>query len=68
LTEEPQGLLSIAGILDKSELLSVVSNIHQEPGFDGKVRKRGKARPEVKDRKWTAIKDSESDNWVIRSI
>ncbi|KAK1963810.1 hypothetical protein LY78DRAFT_739536 [Colletotrichum sublineola] len=35
LTEEPQGLLSMAAILDKSELLGIASDIRQETGFDG---------------------------------
>lgn len=68
LTEEPQGLLSMAGILDSSELLHIASHIRQDPGYDGLMRKRGKARPEVADRKWAVVKDLKHDNWVIRSM
>ncbi|KAH6982391.1 hypothetical protein EDB80DRAFT_736546 [Ilyonectria destructans] len=58
----------MAAILDDSELLGVASNIRQEPGFDGEVRKKGKALPEVKDRKWTAMRDLECGQWVIGSM
>ncbi|KAK1573461.1 uncharacterized protein LY79DRAFT_568607 [Colletotrichum navitas] len=68
LTEEPQGLLSMAGILGGSELLSIASDISQETGFDGDIRKRGKARSDVKDRKWRAAMNPETGHWVVRTV
>lgn len=68
LTEEPQGLLSMAAILDRSELLQVASRMRREDGFDGGVWKRGKDRPEVKERKWRAAMNPETGNWVVRAV
>ncbi|GKT44400.1 uncharacterized protein ColSpa_04581 [Colletotrichum spaethianum] len=68
LTEEPQGLLSLAAILDKSELLGIASKIRQEKGFDGKIWKRGMARSDVKDKKWRAAMNPETGNWVVRAV
>lgn len=67
LSEEPQGLLSTAGILDQSQLLFIASNIRHEIGSPEGTRERGKGRLEVKDRKWGAVKDAQG-NWVIRCI
>ncbi|KAF4981712.1 hypothetical protein FZEAL_2514 [Fusarium zealandicum] len=70
LSEDPEGLLSMAAILENSELLQIASEIRQEmgPDGDGAIRKRGEARSDVKDRKWGAIRSPETDNWVINSI
>ncbi|KAM0499433.1 hypothetical protein ACHAP8_005588 [Fusarium lateritium] len=68
LTEEPQGLLSEAAILHKSSILRVISSIHNEPDFNGKVRQVGKNYAEVKDKKWVATKDIKTNQWVISSI
>ncbi|KAF4462137.1 hypothetical protein FALBO_11058 [Fusarium albosuccineum] len=68
LTEEPEGLLSMAGILCNSELFTIAWNIRHDPKFDGGVIEMGKTRPEVKDRRWGAMKDVESNNWVVRSV
>ncbi|KAF7550009.1 hypothetical protein G7Z17_g6006 [Cylindrodendrum hubeiense] len=68
LTEEPQGLLSMAAILDKSELSGIVSDMRQEAEFNGGIRERGISRPAVKDRKWRAANDSGSSSWVVRSV
>ncbi|KAH6986958.1 hypothetical protein EDB80DRAFT_817618 [Ilyonectria destructans] len=67
LTEEPEGLLSMAAILDDSELLQIASKIRRQHGFNGEVCKIGKALPEVKDRRWTATRDSVGQ-WVIGPI
>ncbi|OHW96567.1 DUF3433 domain-containing protein [Colletotrichum incanum] len=68
LTEEPQGLLSMAAILDKSELLGIASEIRQETGFDGGVWERGMTRPDVKDKKWRAAMNPETGHWVVRAV
>ncbi|KAG8670374.1 hypothetical protein FPOAC2_09729 [Fusarium poae] len=68
LTEEPQGLLSEAAILHKSDILRVVSSIRSEPGFNGEVRQTGKNYAEVKNKKWMATKDDKSNQWVISSF
>ncbi|KAK1981132.1 hypothetical protein LZ30DRAFT_721171 [Colletotrichum cereale] len=68
LTEEPQGLLSMAAMLDKSELLDFASDIRQEAGFDGEIWKRGMVRSDVKDRKWRAVMNPETGNWVVRAV
>ncbi|KAH7139648.1 hypothetical protein B0J13DRAFT_608907 [Dactylonectria estremocensis] len=68
LTEEPEGLLSMAAILNGSELLDIASDIRGEPGFNGEVCKIGKALPEVKGRRWTATRDPVHGQWVIGSI
>ncbi|KPM36208.1 hypothetical protein AK830_g10349 [Neonectria ditissima] len=68
LSEEPKGLLSMAAILDKSELSRIVSDVRKEADFDGGIRERGKARPEVRDRKWIAVKASDSSSWVVKSV
>lgn len=68
LTEEPEGQLSMAGILCNSELFTIAWNIRHDPAFDGGVIEMGKTRPEVKDRRWGAMKDVESNNWVVRSV
>ncbi|WQF78793.1 hypothetical protein CDEST_03807 [Colletotrichum destructivum] len=67
LTEEPQGLLSMAAILEKSELLEVVSDIRQEDGFTGGIWEKGMARWDVKGRKWVAVMNPETRNWVVRA-
>ncbi|KAH6956192.1 hypothetical protein DER45DRAFT_566288 [Fusarium avenaceum] len=68
LTEEPQGLLSVAAILSESDLLRLASSIRKEPHFDGNVRQKGKSNSEVMDRKWTATKDDKNDQWVLSPI
>lgn len=68
LTEEPQGLLSAAAILSGSCLHHIVTNMRNEPGFDGNVRQKGKDHNDVKDRKWAAIKDDQYNQWVISPI
>ncbi|KAL9571912.1 hypothetical protein ACKAV7_003901 [Fusarium commune] len=68
LTEEPEGLLSVAAILGESDLLRIISSIRKEPGFDGNVRRSGKRHSEVIDRKWKATKDDEHGQWVISPI
>ncbi|KAJ4329285.1 hypothetical protein N0V84_000180 [Fusarium piperis] len=67
LSEEPQGLLSMAAILEKSDLLRVASEIRQEVGFDGEIRERAKGQAEVKDRKWRVVKHPETGYWVVRA-
>ncbi|KAK1997391.1 hypothetical protein LX36DRAFT_73448 [Colletotrichum falcatum] len=68
LTEEPRGLLSMAAVLEKSELLDIASDMRQERGFDGEVWKRGTARWDVNGRKWKAAMDPETGNWVVRAV
>ncbi|KAM5350120.1 hypothetical protein ACJ41O_006625 [Fusarium nematophilum] len=68
LSEEPQGLLSVAGILDRSDLLRIASDIRQETEFTGGTRDTGKKRPDVKDRRWTAARDFQSGNWFIKPL
>ncbi|WYZ43646.1 hypothetical protein EsH8_VII_000082 [Colletotrichum jinshuiense] len=68
LTEEPQGLLSMAAVLEKSELLDIASDIRQEAGFDGGIWERGMARSDIKDRKWKAVMNPETGHWVIRLV
>ena len=68
LAEEPEGLLSMAGILESSQLLSIASNIRQETDIQGGTREKGKSRPEVKDKKWTAEHDPTYNHWIIKSI
>lgn len=68
LSEEPQGLLSMAGILDQSQLLYIAANLRHETGPEEGTRARGKGRPEVKDRKWGAVKDAQGRNWVIQCV
>ncbi|CAG2011472.1 unnamed protein product [Fusarium graminearum] len=68
MTEEPEGLLSMAGILCNSELFTIAWNILHDSTFDGSVLELGRKRPEVMDRNWGARKDAESDNWVVRSV
>ncbi|EFQ35757.1 hypothetical protein CGRA01v4_01576 [Colletotrichum graminicola] len=68
LTEEPRGLLSMAAILGGSQLLVIASDTRQETGFDGEIRKRGKARSDVKDRKWRAAMNPETGHWVVRTV
>ncbi|KAK2028249.1 hypothetical protein LX32DRAFT_673623 [Colletotrichum zoysiae] len=68
LNEEPRGLLSVAAILDGSELLGIASSITQETGFDGDIWKRGMARSDVKDRKWKAVVNPETGNWIVRAV
>ncbi|KAK2045747.1 hypothetical protein LZ31DRAFT_520595 [Colletotrichum somersetense] len=68
LNEEPRGLLSMAAILDRSDLLDIASSITQETGFDGDVWKRGMARSDVKDRKWKAAMNPSTGNWVVRAV
>ncbi|KAM0421234.1 hypothetical protein ACHAPT_010956 [Fusarium lateritium] len=67
LSEEPQGLLSMAAILEKSDLLRVASEIRHEVGFDGEIRERAKEQPEVRDRKWRVVKHPETGYWVVRA-
>jgi hypothetical protein len=54
LTEEPEGLLAMAGLLDGSELMALVPYIRQQPGYKGRVKKTGKRLAEVKDSAWVA--------------
>jgi hypothetical protein len=68
LTEEPQGLLSVAAILSGSGLHRVVTSMRNEPDFDGKVRQKGKNHTDVKNRKWVATKDDKYNQWVISPI
>ncbi|KAH6679887.1 hypothetical protein F5X68DRAFT_223707 [Plectosphaerella plurivora] len=68
LTEEPQGLLSMAAILDRSELLYIASHMRQEIGFDGGIWERGKTRSDVMDRKWRAEMNPETGSWVIMAV
>ncbi|KAH7184549.1 uncharacterized protein B0J16DRAFT_340170 [Fusarium flagelliforme] len=68
MTEEPEGLLSMAGILCNSELFTIAWNIRHDHAFDGSVLEMGRKRPEVMERKWGATQDVESDNWVVRSV
>lgn len=68
MTEEPEGLLSMAGILCNSELFTIAWNILHDSTFDGSVLELGRKRPEVMDRNWGARKDAESDNWVVRLV
>ena len=68
MTEEPEGLLSMAGILCNSELFTIAWNIRHDPAFDGSVLEMGTTRPEVMDKNWGATKDVESRNWVVRSV
>ncbi|KAK7420239.1 hypothetical protein QQX98_002894 [Neonectria punicea] len=68
LSEEPKGLLSMAAILDKSELSGIISDVRKQADVDSVIRVRVKARPEVKDRKWRAEKRSESSSWVVKSV
>lgn len=68
LTEEPQGLLSMAAMLDKSELAGIISDIRRGMEFDDGIRERAMARVEVKDRKWRAVKVSKSSSWVVKSV
>ncbi|KAH7268398.1 hypothetical protein B0J15DRAFT_533811 [Fusarium solani] len=67
LSEEPQGLLSMAAILEKSDLLRVASEIRHDVGFDGEIRERAKGQSEVKDRKWRVVKHPETGYWVVRA-
>ncbi|KAI8716569.1 hypothetical protein NCS52_00951000 [Fusarium sp. LHS14.1] len=67
LSEEPQGLLSMAAILEKSDLLRVASEIRQEVGFEGEIRDRAKSQSEVMDRKWRVVKHPETGYWVVRA-
>ncbi|KAH7140071.1 hypothetical protein B0J13DRAFT_586549 [Dactylonectria estremocensis] len=68
LTEEPQGLLSMAAIVNKSELLWIVSDIRQDPEFVSEIRKTSKSRPDVKHRKWTSARDPNSGSWMVRLV
>ncbi|RYP72288.1 hypothetical protein DL771_004262 [Monosporascus sp. 5C6A] len=54
LTEEPEGLLSMAGLLDGSDLMPLVSQIRQQVDYDGRVRQEGKRRDDVMSRMWVA--------------
>ncbi|RYO93930.1 hypothetical protein DL764_007906 [Monosporascus ibericus] len=54
LTEEPEGLLSMAGLLDGSDLMPLVSQIKQQVDYDGRVRRAGKRRDDVMSRMWVA--------------
>jgi hypothetical protein len=68
LTEEPQGLLSVAAILSGSSLDHVVTSMRNEPDFDGRVYQKARNYTEVKNRKWVATKDDKYNQWVISSI
>jgi hypothetical protein len=68
LTEEPQGLLSVAAILHKSGLSRVITSIRNEPDFNGEIRQTGKNHPDVKDKKWMASRDDKNNQWVISSM
>lgn len=63
-----EGLLAMAGILCNSEIFTIAWNIRHDPKFDVGVIEMGKTRPEVKDRRWGAMKDVESNKWVMRSV
>jgi hypothetical protein len=68
LSEEPQGLLAMAGILDKSGLLDTVERIHQIPGSRGQIRKTGKADGEIMNAKWQGLRDASSQRFVISPV
>ncbi|KAK4100618.1 hypothetical protein N658DRAFT_91095 [Parathielavia hyrcaniae] len=71
LTEEPEGLLAMAGLLDGSELTALVPHIQRQPGYDGRVRKIGKRLVEVKENAWVAesYDDGGLSGWrVMRKI
>ncbi|KAH7347585.1 hypothetical protein B0T11DRAFT_291540 [Plectosphaerella cucumerina] len=68
LTEEPNGLLSMAAILDRSELLHIASHMRQDVGFDGGIWERGKKRSDVVDRKWRAEMSPDTGSWVIMAV
>jgi hypothetical protein len=68
LTEEPEGLLAMAGLLDGSDLMTLVPRIRQQSGYDGRVRHTGKSLPEVKDTPWVASADGTklTGEWTIK--
>ncbi|KAH7304753.1 hypothetical protein B0I35DRAFT_362860 [Stachybotrys elegans] len=67
LTEEPHGLLSMADMLNDSELLNIAANIRGDIGDHGGIRENGKLRREVMDKRWTAVKSTSGGGWVITS-
>ncbi|KAK4129255.1 hypothetical protein N657DRAFT_630188 [Parathielavia appendiculata] len=72
LTEEPEGLLAMAGLLDGSELMALVPYTRQQPSYDGRVRKTGEQITEVKENAWVAEPHDDgalSGGWrVMRKI
>lgn len=68
LTEEPEGLLAMAGLLDGSDLMAMVPWIRQLPGYDGRVRKMGKRLAEVVDNAWVAEEDGKGlvGGWKVK--
>ncbi|KAH7166566.1 hypothetical protein EDB81DRAFT_919062 [Dactylonectria macrodidyma] len=68
LTEEPQGLLSMAAIVNKSELLRLVSEVRQGSESVDKIRESCKSRPDVQHRKWTSARDPKSGSWMVKLV
>ncbi|OLN89642.1 hypothetical protein CCHL11_10036 [Colletotrichum chlorophyti] len=68
LTEEPQGLLAVAGLLEDSNLAWTVKRVRQQGDFMGQVRKTGKRIPEVNERRWIAVRDAADKKWIISSV
>ncbi|KAF6811014.1 hypothetical protein CPLU01_15187 [Colletotrichum plurivorum] len=68
LAEEPRGLLSLAGLLEDSSLAGAARRARMQSGFKGQTRKTGKKMPEVKDRKWMALRDENDTRWIISSV
>ncbi|RYP22784.1 hypothetical protein DL765_001493 [Monosporascus sp. GIB2] len=70
LTEEPEGLLSMAGLLDGSDLMPLVSQIRQQVDYDGRVKRAGKRRHDVMSRMWVAEADDHKATvgaWKIKA-
>ncbi|KAL2115134.1 hypothetical protein VTJ04DRAFT_10797 [Mycothermus thermophilus] len=54
LTEEPQGLLALATILEESDVMHLVPDVRQLPEYTGKVRKLAAKQPGIADSRWGA--------------
>lgn len=54
LAEEPEGLMSAAGLLMGSELMELIPEIRQQYGYDGRTRKAAKENDMINGRLWRA--------------